>query len=163
MRAPDRSTIRGPVFALLVSVSACAPVASAAEPSLPGPVTIMSDGPGTGLVLTDQTTAANLWLGKRDAAPWDPSQWLNVQSRGTGIRVLVGDREMIVADRFGGIYLKGDVFLGRTRLDARTVQLLAERADTQRTFWRTLALVAAANFLLTVVTCRIMLRRWRAM
>ncbi len=162
----DRSL--GLVVAMLLwlgsGASALASPASggpAVLPDLPGPVSILTTGPTGGLVLSDGTATANLWIGPRDVTPWDHGPWLNVQTGSLGVRLLVGNRELLVADRYGGIHLKGEVFLGRTRLDARAVQLLAEQAGTQRTFWRMFALVVAANFLLTVVVCRIMLRRWR--
>lgn len=73
---------------------------------------------------TDYGTAGVITESERAPEQGDHSNWLTIQSKDAGVRVVNNEgRELVAVDNFGGIYLNGDVYLNSKLLNPDAFQL----------------------------------------
>jgi hypothetical protein len=84
-----------------------------------GAIRFRSQGVGTGIVL-DNGASGEIYGGKRWPKETDKKQWLTLRAGEGGLRIASNDNtmEILAIDRYGGIYLTGDVYTNGRRLSS---------------------------------------------
>lgn len=64
-------------------------------------------------------SSEHIYLEKRDAKFKDNKEWLTIKQTEAGLRIVTvdGEKELVMVDNFGGIYLNGDVYLNDQNLN----------------------------------------------
>lgn len=69
--------------------------------------------------LSFASDASNIKLEKRMESEGDQREWLTIKQSEAGFRIVSndGEKEVLMIDNFGGIYLNGDLYLNNNKLN----------------------------------------------